>query len=288
MLAQAAWGLINPTFTPVHLVDQSQLILKATVAAKDIGDSVELTVEGSLKGKAPGRITLDLTKAVNKQHAEAARKQLAATAGQTVLLFAGKYEDQEKAFLHAGGMWMLLSGGAARRWSFDAVVTELAAGGATWAGGTDMLARCVQYILAAGATATVPADSGTSWRQGGILKVAAVKGQAAACAVDLVGDGRLCLYVASPAGDLLLRPAQGKQGFQDVAAALKLAARSQASAWGDFNADGRLDLASFDGKALALWLQAADSTFSSTRAAGAFAIPAKCRSLATIGGGRDA
>ncbi len=149
----------------------------------------------------------------------------------------------------------------------------------TWAGGTDMLLRCVRYVLAEGADAFVPVESGTAWRS--VVKVGAVKGKVTGVsAADVSGDGRLWLHVAGPGGDRLFRPVRGKevgqQGFEDVTAAVKLAAASVACAWGDFNADGRLDLASFDGKALTIWRQGPDGAFGRVEVSGKFAVPADC------------
>lgn len=283
LLPAAAWGLINPNFTPVHLTHQSRAILMVKTKAKQVGDRAELAIIGALKGKAPARLTIGLTKAP-KQHGEAARKQFAAAFGETMLLFAGKYEERLLAYLHAQGVWLLLEAAGDGHWEFRAIDANMPA---TWAGGTDMLLRCVKYILAAEGDADVPVASGTAWRS--VVKVAVLEGKAKGiAAVDLAGDGRLCLYVASPNGDRLYRPAKPKQGFEDVTAKVKLAAKSVASAWGDFNSDGRIDLASFDGKALTLWQQAPDGTFSPVRAGGKFIIPADCRGLTTVAVGKAA
>lgn len=280
LLPGPAWGLINPNFTPIHLTDQSRTILMLKAKDRQAGDRAELVVSGALKGKAPAGLTVDLTKAP-KQHAEAARKQLAATFGQTLLLFVGKFEDKELGYLHAGGLWMRLAAGKDGRWEFHEIDQEMPA---TWAGGTDMLARCVKYILAAEGDADVPVDSGTAWRS--VAKVAALKGKATGVeVVYLPGAGGPCLYVACPGGDRLYRPVKGKEAFEDITAAVALAAGSVASAWGDFNADGRVDLASFDGKALRLWQQSAEGKFSSVAVGGKVVIPPDCRGLATVAAG---
>ncbi len=285
--AATARALINPNFTPIHLTEQSHTILAAKVPAGKIADTAELEVTSALKGKAPKKLTIDLTKAP-KQHGEAARKQLAAESGRLALLFVGKYEDKELGYLHVGGTWMRLSGGG-EKWEFHLIDDQLPA---TWAGGTDMLARCVKYVLASGPQAVVPVDSGTAWRS--FVKVGAVKGKVAdVTAVDLLGDGKLCVHVAAAGGDGLFRPIAGKEGFEDITAKVKLAARSAASAWGDFDGDGRLDLASFDGKALTVWKQAADGTFTPARpgkvlsaTAGLAAIsPGKGRPCGLLAGG---
>jgi len=283
-VAPAAWGYVNPNFTPIHLTEQSGQILRVKVAGKVVGDAVELPVVAALKGAKPAKITVDLTKAP-KAHADAARKTLSAAVGREALLFSGKYEAETIGYLHVAGTWMRLSGSGAA-WTLDAIDQNMPG---TWAGATDMLARCVRYIIAAKGEADVPVDGGTAWRT--VAKVAAYKAKPkprAVRAVDLAGDGKVCLYVGSPAGDRLFRAAKGCEKFEDVTRKVKLAARSAASAWGDFNADGRVDLASFDGKALTIWRQGADGTFSPVKAGGTFALPAKTASLAVVGIGAKA
>ena len=69
-------------------------------------------------------------------------------------------------------------------------------------------------------------------------------------AVDLAGDGRLTLFVASNKGDRLFAFDAKAETFKDVTATRKLRSKSSAFAWGDFNGDARLDLASYDGTTL--------------------------------------
>ncbi len=294
LLAAPVWGLINPNFTPIHLVDQSQSILTVKVGAGPAGqgtsnptsrvaglDRVELQVTGALKGKAGAKVTIDLSKAP-QQHAEAARKQFAAAAGEEMLLFAGRYEDKDLAYLHAQGVWLRLEAGKDGQWDLLGIDDQMPA---TWAGGTDMLLRCVRYILSAEGAADVPVDSGTAWRS--VVKVGQLSGKAAGmAAVDLAGEGKLCLYLPSPQGDRLYRPVAGTEAFEEFAAKAKLASKSRAFAWGDFNADGRLDLASFDGKELSLWCQGADGVFAQVKPAGKAAIPPDCRGLAVVAAGK--
>ncbi|KKN03752.1 hypothetical protein LCGC14_1104490, partial [marine sediment metagenome] len=282
LLPGVAWGLINPNFTPIHLTDGSDLILLAKAVRKDNTDSVELTVLGVLKGKAPAKLVVDLSQAP-KEHAKATRQRLAGTFGQTVMLFGGKYQDERIGYLHVQGQWLRLAyeKGA---WIFEVIDDEMAG---TWNGGTDMLERCVRYILKNGGDATVPIVSGTAWRS--IAKVGAVKGKVTGiAAVDLAGDGKLALHVSSAGGDVLLKPTAGAEGFVDVTAKAKLTAKSLAAAWGDFNGDGRMDLASFDGKGLTIFSANADGTFTAAKAGGNFTISPKCTSLKTIGLGKAA
>jgi hypothetical protein len=272
----AAWGLINPTFTPVHLVSQSGTILTVRLKGKQIGDMVAFEVVAALKGKAPAGLTVDLAKAP-KEHADAARRLLAARPDQPVLFFlAGKDGPKFGAFLHVRGTWLRLVADKEGAFALEAVDQEMAS---VWAGGTDMLTRCVQYALAEGGAASVPAEPGTQWRA--VRKVGSVGGPAAdIAAVDLAGDGKLCLFVASPQGDRLLKP--GKGAWEDITAKVKLALASRLAAWGDFGGDGRGNLACLDAKGLMLWIQATDGTFAAVRPEGAATLPEGCVGMSAI------
>jgi hypothetical protein len=128
-----------------------------------------------------------------------------------------------------------------------------------WAGGTDMLRRAVDYILTDGDPA-VPVSEGILWSQPPLKLAAPGNGIRAVRTVDLGGNGKLALFVACDAGDRLLEVAKART-VTDLTAARVLQSKSQAFAWGDFAGQGRLDLISFDGKALTLHAQQADGKF---------------------------
>lgn len=277
--SSAAWGLINPRFTPIHLENQCDLILSLKLKNKDMTDKAEFEIVTALKGTAPKSLTLDLSQ-TSKETAAFARKQLVQNAAQPALFFSGKAEDKVAAFMHVRGLWLKLEGGKDNAWSLADV--DLRDMPQTWAGGTDMLTRCIQYIIADPGSAAVPSTPGTNWRQ--IKKVGSIQGKVGdMSAVDLACDGKLSLFVASDKGDRLLKPA--KDGFEDVTAKLKLGSSSTLAAWGDFGGDGRMSLASFDGKTLTLWVQSADGTFTASKPAGDLKIPADCVGMAVIGVG---
>ncbi|MDB4871477.1 MAG: ASPIC/UnbV domain protein, partial [Gemmatimonadales bacterium] len=90
---------------------------------------------------------------------------------------------------------------------------------------------------------------------------------------DFDGDGRIDLFVANEHGSDLLFHNEGAQGFRDVTATSGLASSggSEATAVGDYNNDGFLDLfiASANGEP-ALWLNKGNGTFTrDTRSSGA-------------------
>jgi hypothetical protein len=76
----------------------------------------------------------------------------------------------------------------------------------------------------------------------------------------------LRLYLACDAGDRIYSCDPKTWKLIDETAKRKLATRSRAAAWADFNLDGRLDLLSWDGKGLSRCLQQADGSFAAPAA----------------------
>jgi hypothetical protein len=153
------------------------------------------------------------------------------------------------ALLHVAGRWFRFKkSGPAWRLEVEDVPMQ-----GCWAGSTDMLLRAVAYILA-DPDAAVPVTVDAAWA--GHRQVGRVGGAVSGTmAVDLEGRGGLCLFVSSEGGDRLFAWNREKKALEDVTAAWRLASSSVAAAWGDFDGDGRLDLASWDGERVALWLQ---------------------------------
>ncbi len=108
----SAYALINPNFTPVNLVEKSDLILLLKVMPPD-DKSGRCTMEvvRCLKGRMPDDAQiLDLSQAVNAEHARAVRQMIGDDkAGAPALLFVGKGEqDEPTAKLHLAGKWISL------------------------------------------------------------------------------------------------------------------------------------------------------------------------------------
>jgi hypothetical protein len=107
-------------------------------------------------------------------------------------------------------------------------------------------------------------------------------------AIDLAGvneTGKADLFLAGESGDRIFR--FNDDAFEDVTADLGLSTKSKASAWADFNGDGRLDLASWDGNALTLCSQDADGAFESEACESGDALTDGCPSLTTLGVGPE-
>jgi hypothetical protein len=128
-----------------------------------------------------------------------------------------------------------------------------------WHGGTDTMHRAVDYIQTDD-DPKVPVAEGFAFSKGP-LKLASLTGAIRAVrTVDLAGDGKLALFVASESGDRLFAGAK-ERTFADLTGARGLQSKSVAFASGDFAGQGRLDLISFDGKVVTLNAQQADGKF---------------------------
>ncbi|MFP4057829.1 MAG: FG-GAP repeat domain-containing protein [Candidatus Brocadiia bacterium] len=267
LAASQAPALISPHFTPVHLVEQSEGILVLRLGPAESKKRIPVAAGRALKGKKPAQApTLDLSRTA-EPHVQALLRALEGQEPRLALLFYGRYREEgpdeepeegggSDGLLHVRGLWFRLGAREPGVWMVDVVDERLQS---CWAGSTDMLLRVADYVLT-DPDPWVPVRTLASWA--GKTQVANVAGAVGGVrAVDLAGDGRLCLHVLSAAGDRLFRWDGTQQGFAELAGKLGLGAASRAAAWGDFNADSRLDLASWDGAALRLWLQAADGTF---------------------------
>lgn len=272
-LSSKAHALINPRFTPVELTRSASAVLLLELGPVDAKGQTPVRVVRALKGAAPAAgVAFDLSRTEELQ-AKAFREAIG-NGKQMALVFIGRQrsgagEDEEdgsdeKAFaagaqfaaVHVDGRWFRASGNATGGWQVNASDDKLAA---VWAGGTDMLARGVEYILS-DRDASFPVAVGAAWS--GENKIATLKGKVhAVMAVDLTGSGAISLFICCSEGDRLMRCVPGKQELRDITATAKLTSTSQCSAWADFNGDGRLDLASSDGTEIALWLQTAAGTF---------------------------
>lgn len=268
-------ALINPTFTPAVLVKESDWIASGTVVNGKGSNLFTAAVATTLKGdKAVKTVIIDASKAINAEVAKAFGDTATGSSERTALFFSGKFSEggaggeqpdpdaaQGKAFIHVGGKWFDLEDqGAGKPYALVQMDAHMEA---TWAGSSDMLLRAVKYALSDD-TADFPVRSGVEWLPA--VKAATVKGGMDRIRpVDLAGNGKWVLHVQSVNGDHLFRYDATTQTLKDITVSLKLASKSQVAAWGDFNGDGLLDLASYDGKALSVWSQQKDGTFASQK-----------------------
>jgi len=267
-------GLINPNFTPLHLVEQSGLIARIEISHPITGNTIRATIVEVLKGKPTGKtVVIDLSKSAFEAHAKAVKGMLETMKGTPVLLFVGAFheetgdaeadmeeageEEVQKGFLHANGKWItLFSGKGKNTWEMEKLDSHMQG---TWAGGTDMLARAVRYILK-DPDADVPVKTFAEWA--GKKKVTTIPGKVYGMrALAPFPDGKTRLFVAAEKGDRLFLYNEKKGNLEDVTSAAKISSASRLFVWGDFTRDGLLDLVSWDGKKFVLLVQGKGNTF---------------------------
>jgi len=261
LLARPSLAIINPGFTPIQLEEGSELIAAVEVKPGASKDQYVATVREMVKGKTDLKAyKLDLSKAL--KDSDEFRK-LAEVDGHG-LLFIGERETEDEdveaiCLLHISGKWASCVAKDKGRLFFEQISQEKEA---VWAGGTDMLRRCIDYILTDDEP-DVPTNRSVAWGPKSV-KVAKLDGAIKAVRpVDLAGNGKLFLFVASDKEDRLFSADAEAKKLVDVTAARGLQSKSLAYAWGDFAGKGRLDLISYDGKTATLHAQQADGKFKS-------------------------
>ncbi len=100
LAVSGARAMINPGFTPVHLVKRASVILWVDIKAGEAKDPYTATIRETLKGKAAEKtFRLDISKAGEDEAATALREQLAA--GKPALFVA--CESGDRLFAGAKG-----------------------------------------------------------------------------------------------------------------------------------------------------------------------------------------
>jgi len=269
-----ARALINPRFTPVHLVRDSGRILAATPVRGPGPGEWRLTRATGLKGPAGEEGVLDLS-ACRKDQANAVRKVFEANGGAAVLLFCEGGKKSTKAYVSVAGTWLAATRQGPRRWA----VTSLVAGmSGTYAGGTDMLVRMVRYVLAS-PNADVPVSVGASWTRHP-CRIGHVKGAVTGMAAfQPAGVKGTYLFVASGSGDRLYR-SRDDEAFDDVTVESGLEGRSARFVWADTDRDGRIELLGLGPNGCRLRELDESGRFSPPQAGPAFGDPAECLGLA--------
>lgn len=282
-------ALINPNFRPVELVKQSEGIYLLRFAALEAGRPAVAECRKAMKGPPlSASQQIDFSAAEQKKDADEALvwARAASTQGDgPVLLFIGKNEKQEPiSLLHFNGRWAHLArGSGAHSWKLTHLDRQDEGMEATWAGGTDMLLRLTDRLLRH-PEVDVPAAIHSSWEEPN--RVAELHGKVHGMRlVDLRGDGRLVLHVLCDGGDRFLAFGKDRKP-EDLRASRNLHAASRLAAWGDFDGDGRLDLASWNGECLVRLLQNEDGTFAPEKPAPSPLAPAPVALVVVDGGGK--
>lgn len=291
-LTVAAQAYINPNFTPKDLEKDSELILSLEFQNADKEGKAVATVKKVLKGDYKHKeVPFDLLAMAEPIQAQG--KEVIGTIAEgdrEALLFAGRYQaegtgleaagDKLTGLLHIGGKWSIMTLGDNNIWEMDKLDEKMLG---TFSGSTDMLLQCINYVMT-DPSAEVPVEEKVDW--GEKIHVGKTDHKITmATAVDLAGDGKLAAFLASPSGDQLFR--WNGKAMEDVTTKRALKSKSAVFAWGDFNRDGRIDLASWDGKQLSIHWQKADGTFSATALKKGDALKDGCRSLSILDVGQN-
>jgi hypothetical protein len=265
----------------VQMVRRASAIISLDVGPLDTRNDLRVRVVKAIRGKlAAESVTIDLSKSSANRLSEV--REVLGDGHRRALLFIERPRANgvagAPAALKIGNRWFMLTGAGPGQWTMNEEDEGESRLQAVWAGSTEMLERAVEYILN-DPNATVPAAAVVRWATR--KQVATVEGRvAAAAAIDLHGNGRLALFLASESGDRLLEYDPAVNKFRDRPAGVKLGSKSRIAAWGHFAGSRRLDLASFDGKRLTLWQQNERGAFEA-RPIGV-ALPRDCIGLAAI------
>jgi hypothetical protein len=263
MLALAvlpAFGLINPRFTPTELVRSSEqvLLLKVSVPKDNV---VAAEVVETLRGTAPAEkkmsLHLEANGELNEETVQAAFNQEATAAAVLVLSPADNLDLTKDPLgaIQVGRQWFAVFKKDGKL-SLDTDRQEL---GTVWAGSARMLAAATRYVEQ-DPTASFPVKSNMVW--GGDLNLGKLPGRANRClAADLGEPVGPCAIVLCDGGDRVYQAGAKGEKPSDATEKLKLRTASKIAALGDFSGHGRLDLASWNGKTLAVAGRLADGTF---------------------------
>lgn len=260
---------INPDYTPADLVFQSEWILLLELGPPGDDGKLDTRIIEAIppypdaEAEAPEEISLALD-TTSRDLLDAFRRAVRLRGRTRALLFKGTYEgvtsDEDAtaaALLRAGSDWFeARRDGEGGSWTIREDSLNLKA---VWDGGVDMLEAVVRYCAADG-DAMVPVRAGVQWRDRS--RVATVEGEVHDMLPVQLSPGKTSLFVAAGSGDRLLRWDAARKAVVDITKEVGLESRSLRAAWGDLEADGRPDLASWDGKDIGLWIQRADGTFS--------------------------
>ena len=252
-------GLINPNFTPRHLVDQSDRVMAGTVSDRGDGKRWSLTKIAGLKGAVDGDHTLSLD-GCDPDNVEQIREMLKTQGSDGAVLFVGVLNDATNTYVHVAGTWLAAKAGAGKNtWDvtgFSSIMSE------TYVGGTDQLLRMCRYLLQS-PDGDVPCSACVRWSESHI-PVGKIQGFCSGLdAVEVGADRRVHVFAGSPGGDRLFLPTTVKYvtSFRDVTADAGLDTKSRAFAWIDVNGDGIADLVSGGESAVSVRLGVKDGKF---------------------------
>jgi VCBS repeat protein len=283
-LTAKAGALIRADYTPLELVGWHDTILLLRMTAPDEESRTNVAIVEAIKGAAPESVSMDIEAVAEDMLRDAFYDGDIDSAD--AMLFVRTVKDKEGndervGALNVGGRWFAAEPTDGGAWT---IRTDRADLKGVWDGRTDMLAACVRYILR-DRRARVPVKAGAAWMD--TAKGPTISGTIhGARGIVLDPSAPPCVLVLSDSGDRLLRWDAETKALVDATASVGLATSSRMAEFGDFNADGRLDYASWNGKELSFHLAGADGKLGVGRTAGK--LPETCLGLAVAPGAKGA
>lgn len=270
--ATPARALINPNYTVVDLVRDSGQVFVLRMSAPQSG-RVEAAIVEALVGNMPAerKLSFDFNDAEELTEDDVASAFGGAPTARAVMcVMKDKQDGAVLGALEIGTRWMgLVQGKTTSSWMLDRDPNDLET---VWGASARQLIPAIRYTLN-DLRPDFPVASTLAW--GSDLSLGKLDGPAHGCLATNIG-----VVLLSDGGDRVYRPGTEGEPPEDVTRELGLASKSRAMAAGDFNGDGRLDLASWDGGRLRLCAQNSDGRFDAPCAECELE---ECRSLATLG-----
>jgi hypothetical protein len=261
-----AHALINPRFTPVELVRSASRILLLEVT-KPEGGVVAGKVEATLRGDplATSAISFRVSESGDLPAEEIAGAFGPNRTATAVAVFTetpgDSTEDTPGGAIQINTIWYALH----RRGADWVMEPDKQALFAVWAGSSRMLAAATRYTTD-DPTAYFPVRSDIAWESD--LHLGKLPGKAHDCVtVDFGAPLGPCVLVLNEGGDRVFQIGDKGAKPTDITAKTALTTASLRVSAGDFNGDGRLDLAAWDGKTIRLATQMAEGTFTTRVAA---------------------
>ncbi len=250
-------AFINPDFTPIHLINQSQsVIYLAYTPPAEETEVLKLELLEKLKGDAVPATALDFSSLIDME-IEEIEEIIANDQIRRTMLFVGTDADEPALFL-IGTRWIMVRHTADGVWQAETL--DQGDYQAVWFGAPDMLAAATRQILNHPAP-DMPVVAGTTWQESifaGKIDAPIV----AAMPVALTENTPALIHVMSAENDALLRWNPQQQVFENISGAFGINAASQCAAWGDFSGNGKLELASWSpGRPLQIWSRSDDGPF---------------------------
>lgn len=245
-------ALINPNFTPVHLVNQATTIWEVQIEFSEDESALEARTTAALKGEAPAEtFTFHFG---NNDHFKFDIQEAFAAGKHTAVLLTGDFSGASMggddgdadpwAMIKIGARWFMLASADNGALFLRDDPIDLST---VWAGDPANLRQVTEYILA-DPRAEVPVNSGGRWAPERMLTE--IEGTVSGLEAITLGRNPL-LMVYRHEGDMIFSPSED---FKDITGSIGLQSHSAHAAWGRFTDGPGLGLMSLDPEGvLHLW-----------------------------------